>query len=51
MSVRLSLLAILDQGPITLSLLVSVVVLTVGCWLVFILGLKLTIPLWPRFMQ
>ena len=33
------------------GVLVSVVVLTVGCWLVFILGLKLTIPLWPRFMQ
>ena len=33
------------------GVLVSVAVLTVGCWLVFILGLKLTIPLWPRFMQ
>ena len=33
------------------GVLVSVVVLTIGCWLVFILGLKLTIPLWPRFLQ
>ncbi|MEO6744398.1 MAG: tripartite tricarboxylate transporter TctB family protein [Caldimonas sp.] len=33
------------------GVLASVVVLTIGCWLVFILGLKLTIPLWPRFMQ
>ena len=33
------------------GVLISVVVLTIGCWLVFILGLKLTIPLWPRFMQ
>ena len=33
------------------GVLVSVVILTIGCWLVFILGLKLTIPLWPRFLQ
>ena len=33
------------------GVLASVVILTIGCWLVFILGLKLTIPLWPRFLQ
>jgi hypothetical protein len=27
--------------------LVNAVVLTVGCWVIFIYGLKLTIPLWP----
>jgi Tripartite tricarboxylate transporter TctB family len=27
--------------------LVNAVVLTLGCWLIFIVGLKLTIPLWP----
>jgi sarcosine oxidase len=26
-------------------------VLTAGSWVVFIWGLKLTIPLWPRFLQ
>jgi uncharacterized membrane protein YhhN len=30
--------------------LISVIVLTVGSWLIFILGLKLVIPLWPPFM-
>lgn len=29
----------------------SAIVLTVGSWAVFVLGLKLTIPLWPRFFQ
>ena len=29
--------------------LVNAVVLTVGCWLIFIWGLNLTIPLWPSF--
>lgn len=28
---------------------VNVVVLTVGSWLIFIVGLKLTVPLWPAF--
>jgi len=27
--------------------LISAVVLTVGCWLVFIVGLRLSIPVWP----
>jgi Tripartite tricarboxylate transporter TctB family len=27
--------------------LINCVVLTVGCWLIFIVGLKLTIPVWP----
>lgn len=27
--------------------LINCVVLTLGCWLIFIVGLKLTIPLWP----
>ena len=30
--------------------LVSSIVLTIGSWLIFIKGLSLTIPLWPRFM-
>jgi hypothetical protein len=30
--------------------LVSVVVLTLGSWVIFIQGLKLVIPLWPRFI-
>ena len=33
------------------GVLISAVVLTLGSWAVFILGLKLTIPLWPRFLQ
>jgi hypothetical protein len=33
------------------GVLISAVVLTVGSWLVFVYGLKLTIPLWPRFFQ
>jgi hypothetical protein len=31
------------------GVIVSAVVLTVGCWAIFILGLKLVIPLWPTF--
>lgn len=30
--------------------LVSVVVLTLGSWLIFIKGLSLVIPLWPKFI-
>ena len=30
--------------------LISAVVLTLGSWVIFIKGLKLTIPLWPTFM-
>lgn len=30
--------------------LINAVVLTLGCWLIFIKGLKLVIPLWPPFL-
>lgn len=30
--------------------IISVVVLTLGSWLIFIYGLKLVIPLWPKFI-
>lgn len=30
--------------------LINAVVLTVGSWVIFIYGLKLTIPLWPSFI-
>ncbi|MBL8305248.1 MAG: tripartite tricarboxylate transporter TctB family protein [Rubrivivax sp.] len=30
--------------------LINAVVLTLGSWLIFIVGLKLTIPLWPVFV-
>jgi len=30
--------------------LLNAAILTVGSWLIFILGLKLTIPLWPSFI-
>lgn len=33
-----------------LGSLVNSVVLTVLCWAVFVVGLKLTIPLWPAFI-
>lgn len=33
-----------------LDVLISSVVLTVGSWALFIVGLKLTIPLWPAFL-
>ena len=33
------------------GVLLNAVVLTIGSWAVFIWGLKLTIPLWPRFLQ
>ena len=33
------------------GVIASAVILTLGSWAVFILGLKLTIPLWPRFLQ
>lgn len=33
------------------DVLISSVVLTVGSWALFILGLKLTIPLWPVFVN
>lgn len=32
------------------DVLISVVVLTVGSWLIFIVGLKLVLPLWPTFI-
>ena len=32
------------------DVLINIVVLTVGSWAIFILGLKLVIPLWPSFM-
>jgi hypothetical protein len=32
------------------GVLVSVVALTLGSWLIFILGLKLVIPVWPPFL-
>jgi Tripartite tricarboxylate transporter TctB family len=32
------------------DVLISAVVLAVGSWLIFILGLKLVIPLWPPFL-
>lgn len=32
------------------DVLISSIVLTVGSWALFILGLKLTIPLWPVFI-
>jgi len=31
--------------------LINAAVLTVGCWLIFIVGLKLVIPLWPAFLN
>lgn len=33
-----------------LDVLINCVVLTVGSWAIFILGLKLVIPLWPTFI-
>ncbi len=30
--------------------IINSIVLTVGCWVIFIYGLKLTIPLWPAFL-
>jgi hypothetical protein len=30
--------------------IISIVVLTLGSWLIFIYGLKLVIPLWPTFI-
>ena len=32
------------------DVLINIVVLTVGSWAIFIVGLKLVIPLWPSFM-
>ncbi len=32
------------------GVLLNAIVLTVGSWAIFILGLKLTIPLWPAFV-
>ena len=33
------------------GVIVSAAVLTVGSWLVFVWGLKLTIPVWPTFLR
>jgi Tripartite tricarboxylate transporter TctB family len=30
--------------------IVNAVIQTVGCWLIFVVGLKLTIPMWPSFL-
>ena len=32
------------------EVVINAVVLTLGCWLVFIKGLNLTIPMWPTFL-
>ena len=32
------------------GVIISAIVLTIGAWAVFVLGLKLTIPLWPKFL-
>jgi Tripartite tricarboxylate transporter TctB family len=32
------------------EVLINCVVLTAGCWVIFIYGLSLTIPLWPVFL-
>jgi hypothetical protein len=32
------------------GVLLNAIVLTIGAWAIFIAGLKLTIPLWPRFL-
>ena len=32
------------------GVLLSAIVLTVGSWLIFVVGLKLTLPLWPTFL-
>jgi len=31
--------------------LFNALVLTIGSWALLVLGLKLSIPLWPRFFQ
>jgi drug/metabolite transporter (DMT)-like permease len=33
------------------GVLVAAIVLTFGSWIIFVWGLKLTIPLWPRMFQ
>src|SRR4051812_4963999 len=30
--------------------IINAIILTIGSWLIFIVGLKLTIPLWPSFI-
>jgi len=30
--------------------IINAAILTVGSWLIFVVGLKLTIPLWPVFL-
>jgi hypothetical protein len=43
--------ASLASGEFRLKeVLINAAVLTLGCWLVFIKGLNLTIPLWPTFL-
>ena len=32
------------------GVIINAVVLTVASWLIFIVGLKLTIPMWPSFI-
>ena len=32
------------------EVLLNALILTVGCWAVFVLGLSLVIPLWPKFL-
>ena len=54
MAITLPLLiavASLASGEFRLKeVLINAAVLTLGCWLVFIKGLNLTIPLWPTFL-
>ena len=32
------------------GVLISAIILTIFSWLIFVYGLKLTIPVWPKFM-
>ena len=38
------------QGFTWTSVLIAAVVLTLACWLIFVLGLGLLIPLWPSML-
>ena len=45
-------IASLGSGEFRLKeVVINAVVLTLGCWLVFIKGLNLTIPVWPTFLS
>ncbi len=48
--ILVTIAALAGEGFRWRDTLINAAILTVGSWLIFIVGLKLTIPMWPSFL-